>query len=429
MRMSLQDAPIPPDQVIEELVAMTEGGLHGSTGGRFFAWVMGGALPAALAADWLTSAWDQNGALYTTAPAAAVIEEVAGEWMLELLDLPRTASFALTTGCQMAHVTGLAAARHAVLTRHGWNVHEDGLHGAPPIRIFTSEHRHGSIDRAVRLLGLGSRSLQALPTDGHGRVTAATLSHALAGHTGPTIVVLDAADLNIAAVDNCAALVPLAHAAGAWVHVDGAFGLLARASAVAGRRELLTGIELADSWSTDAHKWLNIPFDCGISMVRDREAHRAAMTLSASYITFDQDARSQMDWNPEWSRRARGFALYAGLRELGRSGVASLIDRCCDHCTALVRGLGALPGAEVVWESQLNQGLVRFRDRAPGATDADHDRTTLATIDAINATGEAFFSGVTWQGRQVMRISVVNWRTTDDDVRRTIAAAARVLGG
>ncbi len=425
MHIALEREGVSPDTVIADLVAMTKDGLHAAVSGRFFAWVIGGALPSALAADWLTSAWDQNAAIYSTAPAAAVIEEVAGAWLLDVLDLPRDASFAFTTGCQLAHFTGLAAARFAVLSRAGWDVHEDGLFGAPAIRVLTSEHRHGSIDRAIRFLGIGTNALVSLPTNRVGCLEAATLAAALAASPGPTIVVLDAADLNIGAIDDCSTLIPIAHAAGAWVHIDGAFGLMARASA--SKRELLRGVELADSWATDAHKWLNVPYDCGFAVVRDRAAHRAAMTLTASYILEQTEVRSQIDWNPEWSRRSRGFAVYAALRELGRDGFADLIDRDCAHCHAIVTGIGALDGAEVLWEPRLNQGLVRFVDLRTGATDADHDQRTDAMIDAVNATGEAFFSGTTWQGRRAMRVSVVNWRTNGDDVRRTIAAVASVL--
>ncbi len=410
-----------PVRVIDDLVAMTEGGLLGSAGGRFFAWVIGGSLNSALAADWLTGAWDQNAALYACAPAAAVAEEVAGAWIRELLDLPRDASFAITSGCQLAHFTCLAAARHAVLQRAGWDVGRDGLSGAPQIRVLVNEECHGSITRAVRFLGFGSRHVHALPTDAEGRIGPATLQRALVDHPGPTIVVLDAADLNIAAMDPFAELIPLAHAAGAWVHIDGAFGLIARVSRT--RRAMLAGVELADSWATDGHKWLNVPFDCGIALVRDREAHRAAMTVRASYITAESQARDEIDWNPEWSRRSRGFALYAALRELGRAGLEALVDRCCAHCHAIVSGIGALDGAEMVWEPGLNQGLVRFLDQRPGASGADHDRRTDAVIAAINASGEAFFSGTTWRERRAMRVSVVNWRTSEGDVARAIAAA------
>ncbi|MDB4913845.1 MAG: PLP-dependent enzyme glutamate decarboxylase [Gemmatimonadetes bacterium] len=411
--------------VIDELVAATEGAHLGSVGGRFFAWVIGGALPAALAADWLTSTWDQPSALYRCGPAASIVEEVAGAWVKELLDLPRDTSFAFTTGCQLAHFTALAAARHALLARTGWNVEADGLCGAPPIRVLTSEHRHGSIDRAVRFLGIGTRSLIPLRTDADARITMEALDDAFRESHGPTIVVLNAADLNVAAFDPFAELIPRAHAAGAWVHIDGAFGLFARVSRA--KRSLLAGVEAADSWATDAHKWLNVPFDCGICIIRDRAAHRAAMTVSASYMSPDSNARDQIDWTPEWSRRSRGFAVYAALRELGAEGLEALIDDTCAHCRELVSGLGGLPGAESVVLPQLNQGLVRFRDPAPGAQDDDHDRYTDTVIQAINATGEAFFSGTTWKGRRAMRVSVVNWRTTSADVRRAIEAARLVL--
>jgi glutamate/tyrosine decarboxylase-like PLP-dependent enzyme len=413
-------------EVVDALVAGTAGGHLGSSGGRFFAWVIGGALDSALAADWLTSTWDQNAALHATAPAAAVVEELAGAWLKELLGLPGEASFAFTTGCQLAHFTCLAAARYAVLRALAWDVNADGLFEAPPVCVIVSELRHASVDRALRFLGFGQRALTVVPTMSAGVVDRAAFEAALAREAGPAIVVLDAADLNVAAFDHFAELVPLAKRAGAWVHVDGAFGLIARASR--SKRELMTGIELADSWATDAHKWLNVPFDSGFAVIRDRAAHRASMTVNASYITASEAVRDQIDWNPEWSRRARGFAVYAALRELGRDGVEDLVDRCCAHATALVAGLGALPGARVEWAPTLNQGLVRFLDPRPTATEADHERRTDETIAAINGTGEAFFSGTTWRGRRCMRVSVVSWRTTADDVARAIAAAKLVLG-
>jgi glutamate/tyrosine decarboxylase-like PLP-dependent enzyme len=413
-----------PTDVVDHLVAATDGGLHGSAGGRFFAWVIGGGVPSALAADWLTAAWDQNAGLHAVAPAASVLEEVAGEWLKGLLGLPAEASFAFTTGCQMAHVTCLAAARHAVLRRAGWDVEGDGLAGAPAVRVLASDQRHGSIDRALRLLGLGTRRLEVLPTDRDGTLRPATLAEALRAGTGPAILVLNAADLNVAAFDPFAELVPLAHEAGAWVHVDGAFGLFARASRALGGR--LDGVELADSWATDAHKWLNVPYDCGFAVVRDTAAHRASMTLDAAYLSASAH-RDQLDWNPEFSRRARGFAVYAALLELGRDGVAQLVERTCAHCRALVEGIGALEGAEVLWSPTLNQGLLRFPDPRPDAGRAAHDRSTDTVIAAVNATGEAFFSGTTWRGMRAMRVSVVNWRTTARDVERAVAAVAGVL--
>jgi glutamate/tyrosine decarboxylase-like PLP-dependent enzyme len=421
----LEEQGADPARIIDDLAAATEGGLLGSPGGRFFAWVIGGSLPSALAADWLTSAWDQNAGMYATAPAAAIAEEVAGAWLLDLLDLPRDASFAFVTGCQMAHVTALAAAREGVLRAAGWDVQADGLFGAPRIRVLANDTRHTTVDRALRFLGIGERAVCAIPTDANGRVTEASLESALASNAGPTIVVLAAGDLNTGVFDSFAKLIPIAKSAGAWVHVDGAFGLMARASA--SKRHMVDGIDLADSWATDAHKWLNVPYDSGIAIVKHREAHYTAMTVHASYLYASHEVRDEIDWNPEFSRRARGFTLYAALRELGRDGLSALIDRCCAHCHAIVTGIGALPGAEVLWEPELDQGLVRFLDPRAGATDADHDARTDAVIGAINDTGEAFFGGVTWNGKRAMRVSVVSWRTSDADVARTISAARRVL--
>lgn len=414
---------VSAERVIDDLVRATEGGHVGSASGRFFAWVIGGALPSALAADWLASTWDVNAALYACGPAAAVVEEVVGAWVKDLLGLPAEASFALTTGCQLAHVTCLAAARHAVLRDVGWDVETQGLFGAPAIRVLATEQRHGSIDRALRFLGLGLRSIESLRAEA-GAVAPATLHAALDVRRGPTIVVLNAADLNLGASDAFRELLPIARRAGAWTHIDGAFGLWARASAKQSHQ--VEGAELADSWATDAHKWLNTPQDSGIAIVRDTQAHRAAMTISASYLQSGGDARDAIDWTPDFTRRARGYAVYAALRELGREGVAALVDRCCEHAHALSQGLGALPGAELVAPARLNQAMVRFLD--PRANDeTDHDRRTDTVIRAINDTGEAFFSGTTWRGRRAMRISVVNWRTDESDVRRAIAAAARVL--
>jgi len=414
---------MPPEYVVSHLVKDTRDGLLGSAGGRFFAWVIGGGLDSALAADWLVSTWDQNAALYGCGPATAIIEEVAGEWLKELLDLPREASFAFTTGCQLAHMTGLASARHALLQRSGWDVEARGLFAAPPITLLVNSQRHSSIERAARFLGLGTDAITPLETDHFDRILPRALEVSLRSLSGPAILVLNAADLNIGACDPFSELIPMARDAGAWVHVDGAFGLFARASRA--RRHLVEGIEMADSWATDGHKWLNVPYDCGIAIIRDREAHRAAMTVSASYIEAESAARDQIDWNPEWSRRARGVPVYAALKELGRTGVESLIDRCCDHCTAIVEGIGALPGAEVLALPNLNQGLLRFS--RPGTTAEENDLYTTAVMIRINATGEAFFSDTTWRGRQAMRVSVVNWRTTEQDVQRAIAATAGVL--
>ncbi|HEV1994567.1 MAG TPA: aminotransferase class V-fold PLP-dependent enzyme [Candidatus Acidoferrum sp.] len=422
----LTDRGLPPEQVVTQLIRDVEGGLLGSAGGRFFGWVVGGSLPAALAADWLASAWDQNAALYATAPAAAVVEEVAGSWLKDILRLPAHASFALVSGCQMAHMTCLAAARHALLAKRGWDVEEKGLYAAPPIQILTSAEQHGSYLRAVRLLGLGRSQVTYLAADAQGRLLPGALEEALAKDPlVPTIVLLQAGEINIGAYDSFETVIPIAKRHGAWVHVDGAFGLWAAASPRFAH--LVKGVALADSWATDGHKWLNVPYDCGYAFVADSESHRASMSYRAAYLTHDADARDEMNWNPEWSRRARGFPTYAALRQLGREGVAALVDRCCDHAHALVMGMGRLPGAQVLWEPVINQGLVRFLDPKPGATEEDHDRRTEEVMAAILASGEAFFGGTTWRGRRAMRVSVSSWQTSEKDVQRVVSAVAGIL--
>lgn len=425
------DRPLPhsgadPVEVIDELAQNAEGGIVGSTGGRFFGWIIGGTLPAALAADWLTSVWDQNAAIHACGPAEAVIEEIVGAWLKDIFGLPRTASFAFVTGTQMGHMTCLAAARHRLLQRAAWDVEEQGLAGAPAIRILTSSERHGSIERAIRILGLGKRAIVMLPCDEDGRLEPAMLTQAFeANPEQPTIVLLQAGDLNIGAFDPFAELIPIARKYDAWVHVDGAFGLWAAASQ--SYRHFLRGVDLADSWTNDGHKWLNTPFDCGYAFVADPEAHRGAFSHRTNYTMFVGDARDQIDWNPEWSRRGRGVPTYAALRQLGRSGVAELVERTCAHARALVTGIGGLPGAEVVREPTINQGLVRFLDPRPGTTEQDHDRRTDEAISRIVATGEAFFGGTTWRGKRCMRISVCNWQTNEHDVERAIGAAERIL--
>jgi aromatic-L-amino-acid decarboxylase len=414
---ALADDPLPAEQVVEELLADVEGGIVGCAGGRFYAWVVGGTLPAALAADWLTSVWDQNAGIHASGPAAALTEEAAGGWLKELLNVPDSASFAFVTGCQMAHATCLAAARHKLLRARGWDVEAKGLPGSPPIRILTGSERHGSFMRAVRLIGLGTSSVVNLPVDSEGALEPSVLAHELGRNaTAPTIVLLQAGDLNRGAYDPFSEMIPIAKEFDAWVHVDGAFGLWAAASPRF--RHLLHGSELADSWATDGHKWLNVPYDSGYAFVNDRAAHHASMSHRESYLIHDGAARDQMDWNPEWSRRARGFATYAALRQLGRKGVADLVERCCDHARSLVEGIGALPGAEIVALPKINQGLLRF-----GNDDVFTDRV----IAKVVASGEAWFGGTEWHGERCMRVSVCNWRTTQADVDRVIEAFRKVL--
>ena len=403
----LTEEGVDGDRVIEDLVAATRGGLHASSGGRFFAWVIGGTLPAAIAADWLTSVWDQNGPHFSTSPAAAVCEEVTGAWLKDVLRLPKDASFAFVTGSQMAHMTCLAAARHALLAQRGWAVEAKGLFAAPPIRVLSSEQRHGSIDRALRFLGLGTSHVEFLDLD------PVALEHALRDRQEPAIVLMQAGDINTGAFDDFATLIPIAKRYGAWVHVDGAFGLWAAASPK--YAHLLEGADAADSWVTDGHKWLNVPFDSAYAFVANRDAHYGSMSHRASYLTHDAVARDAGDWTPEWSRRARSFPTNAALRFLGRNGLADLIERCCRHAHNLVTRMGVLPGAEVLAVPIINQGLLRFGDR------------TDEVIAAINATGAAFFSGTTWRGERAMRVSVVSWKTTDEDVDRVVNAVAGVL--
>jgi len=412
---------MPATAVVTAIAAAAEPGLTASAGGRFFAWVKGGALPAALATDIMCSAWDQNVVLASTSPAGAVLEEVAGRFLLQALRLPADSSYAFVTGCQMAHTTALAAARHAVLARKGWDVEARGLQGAPVIRILANAHYHSSVTRALRLLGLGSDSVILVDGSEPGRVGADELRVALAAAPeAPTIVVLNAGDLNIGACDDFATLCPIAQAAGAWVHVDGAFGLWANASPQLA--PLVAGVELADSWATDGHKWLNTPYDCGMAITRDPAAHSAAMRMTADYLTSGGPVRDPMDFTPEWSRRARALPALAALMELGRDGLAAMIERCCDHAAAIFDGIAELDGATGIARPTLNQGLIEFTAR-------DGTNISDAVIAAINVGGEAFVSGGTWADERVMRISVCGWNTSEADVARTVAAAEQALAG
>jgi len=406
---------LPPLQVINELAEDAKDGLLNTAGGRFFGWVIGGGIPVSVAADWLTSAWDQNAAAYACSPTAAIVEEVVAGWLKDILGLPQQASYAFVTGCQMAHVTALAAARHRVLADYGWSAERQGLAGSPPIRVLVGEH-HETLLRALRHLGIGTDAVVQVAMKDDGTMDVAALKIELEKNSDmPTIVSLAAGDLNRGAFDPFDDICDLAHAHNAWVHIDGAFGLWVASSPR--YRHLVKGIEKADSWATDAHKWLNVPYDSGIAFIADSESHKIAMTIPAPYKVEVDDVRDQFEWGPEWSRRARGIPIYAALRTLGRNGVAEMIERCCDLTRDFVAELGKLPGVEVLTSPVINQGLVRFT-----APDGDHDRRTDEVITRINESGEAWFGPTVWNDMRVMRISVSNFRTTRNDIDRAIAA-------
>jgi glutamate/tyrosine decarboxylase-like PLP-dependent enzyme len=413
---AVPDRPADPAEVVEELAAVGEQGVMAIGSGRWYGFVAGGAVPASLAADWLVSAWDQNTGLAEPTPATSALEAVAGRWVLELLGLPPDSSFAFVTGCQMAHVTCLAAARHSVYRRAGWDLPQRGLAGAPPLRVVLGGKRHVTIKRALRLLGIGESQEVVLPADSEGRMATEHLEDALDGST-PTIVCAQAGEVNTGAFDDLEAIVELASRSGAWVHVDGAFGLWAAVSPTLAH--LVAGHERADSWATDGHKWLNVPFDCGIAMCAHREDHEAAMEYAAPYLAVSEShvARDPMGYSPEFSRRARAVPVWAAIRELGRDGITALVDRCCAHARAIAEGLAALPGCEIVNDVVLNQVLFRFED----------DERTQAILAAVQKEGEAWMSPTTWDGRFTIRISVVGWRTSERDVERTVAAFARAV--
>ncbi len=413
----LPDAGIDPHRVIDDLARAADPGLVASAGPRYFGFVIGGSYPVAVAADWLTSAWDQNAGLYISSPAAAVVEEVAASWLLDLLGLPLDASVGFVTGATIANFTCLAAARHAVLRRAGWDVEADGLQGAPRVQVVAGEEAHVTIFAALRMLGLGSRRVHRIPTDGQGRMQVAPLAATLAECSGPTIVCAQAGNVTTGAFDPLAEIAAIAQDHRAWLHVDGAFGLWAAASPAL--RDRIAGVERGDSWSMDAHKWLNVPYDSGIAIVRDSQEHRAAMSASAAYLvqTAGQE-RDSFDWVPEFSRRARGFPVYATLRSLGRQGAAALIERCCALARLMAERLQTAPGVTILNDVVLNQVLVRFHPPRGG----DADRFTNGVVARVQRDGTCWLGGTTWHGMVAMRISVSNWSTTDEDIERSAAA-------
>lgn len=409
----LPDGPTPANGVIQQLADAVTPALVATTGPRYFGFVIGGSLDAATAADVLTTGWDQNAFNAVTSPAAALVEEVAGVWLKDLFGLPSGASFGFVTGGQGANTVCLAAARHHVLATVGWDVERRGLSGAPIVRVVASAERHGTIDRAMRLLGMGTDTVKPVATDSQGAVDVNDLERELASQAGgPTIVCLQSGNVNSGAFDDLAIATAIAHEYGAWVHVDGAFGLWAAASEAT--RHLVAGVEGADSWAADGHKWLNVPYDSGYAFCAHPHAHTAAMSYAAAYLTGPGESgpRAPGDYVPESSRRARGFATWAALRQLGRLGVSELIERCCTLARYFAHRLAALDGITVVNDVVLNQVLVSFGD----------DEETDRVIDAVQRSGECWMGATSWHGQRLMRISVSSWRTTEADVNRSVAA-------
>ncbi len=411
----LPAAPTAPDRVIDDLLAAADPGLVATAGPRFFGFVVGGSLPAATAADLLAVGWDQLAFNATTSPAAGAVEEVAGGWLKRLLGLPATASVGFGTGAQSANTVGLAAARHRVLEAAGWDVERDGLAGSPRLRVVASAERHGTVDRSLRLLGLGTGSVTEVAAGPQGAIDIDDLARVLDRDPDvPTIVVLQSGNVNTGACDDLRAAIGLARSVpDRWVHVDGAFGLWA--AACPETRHLVDGIELADSWCTDGHKWLNVPYDCGLVFCADPATHVGATAYAAAYLTGAGAAGSPADFVLESSRRARGFAVWAALLELGTDGVADLVRRCCALARRFADGLAA-GGVQIANDVVLNQVLARFGS----------DARTDAVIDRVQREGTCWLGGTTWHGRRHMRVSVSNWSTTEDDVDRSVAAILRV---
>ena len=414
----LPEEGVAAEEVVTGLIKGAERGVVASAGPRYFGFVIGGAVPAALAADWLTSTWDQNGVLYATSPAAAATEMIVAEWLLELLDLPRASSVGFTTGCQMANFVGLAAGRRSVLLKRGWDVEQDGLQGAPRVRVVVGGERHVTIAVAMQMLGLGAAIIEPVPADDQGRMRPDALEEVLAAgdRSAPTLVCAQVGNVNTGASDDIAAIAPIVHGLDAsWLHVDGAFGLWART--VPELRPQVNGLDQADSWATDVHKWLNVPYDSGLVIVRDAAAHRASMVMRAAYlVTATGEERDPSEYVPESSRRARGFALYAALRSLGRTGVEDLVRRCCALAARMGAQLAREPGVEVLNDVVLNQVLVRF---------GDDDDLTRDVIRRVQEDGTCWLGGSTWQGKAVMRISVSSWATTEADADLSVDAIKR----
>lgn len=410
----LPTEPTDPGAVVDELVRLAEPGLMAMPSSRFFGWVIGGTLPAALGADWMVSAWDQNAAMRLATPATAAAEEVAGRWLVELLGLPTSSAVGFVTGGTTANFVGLAAGRHFVLDQAGWDLEADGMSGAPKVTVLVGEERHTSVDMALRYLGLGRG--QNVAADDQGRILPEALAEALADVDGPVIVALQAGNLHSGAFDPMRECIELAHASGAWVHVDGAFGLW---GAVSDQwRDATDGLDLADSWATDAHKTLNVPYDCGVAIVSRPAVLQAVFGARPAYLIQDDDAPADpFERVPEFSRRARGVPVWAALRQLGRGGVVGLVEGLAAHARALAAGIAALPGAEVLNDVVFTQVSVAFGS----------DERTKAVTRALIEEGVVWMSGSRWRGRDILRISVSNWSTDDGDVTAAIAAVARAI--
>ncbi len=404
----LPATPTDPDTVLELLDARCSPATLAMAGRRFFGFVIGGSLPVTLAANWLAGAWDQNTALYRVTPATALLEQVALSWLVDLFGLPEKSGGAFVTGATVANLAALSAARHAVYTQAGWDIEGDGLVGAPPVTVVIGAEAHPSVFKSLGILGLGRNRVVRIPVDGQGRLRADRLPQM----SGPTIVCAQAGNVNTGAFDPFEEICARAHEAGAWVHVDGAFGLWA--AATPGREHLVRGMADADSWATDAHKWLNVPYDSGLAFVRDERALRAAMAITAEYLPTETDERNPADYTPELSRRARGVEVWAALRHLGRAGVADLVERTCAHARTFAEGLAAA-GYEILNDVVLNQVLVSFGDAA----------TTEAVIADLQRDGTCWCGSTRWQERTAMRISVSSWVTTDEDVRVSLEAMLR----
>jgi glutamate/tyrosine decarboxylase-like PLP-dependent enzyme len=405
-----------PTAVVDALAAGVEPGLVATAGPRHFGFVIGGALPAALAADWLVSAWDQNAAFHALSPAAAAIEEITSAWAVDVLGLPTQAGVGFVTGGQGANTTCLAAARHAVLAKAGWDVESDGLIGAPPVRIFCGAQAHATIDTALRLLGLGGNTAVRVAADDQGRMRPDALGDALGRSSGPAIVCAQAGNVATGAFDAFEPIAQACAAHGAWLHVDGAFGLWA--AATPSLRHLTKGVDRADSWAIDAHKWLNVPYDAAMAIVADADALVAAMSLAGPYLVADPGQRDSTNYVPESSRRARAVPIYAALRSLGRAGIAELVDRNSAAARRMAERLATIPGARIINDVVLNQVLVAL----PGGDDANR-----AAVATVQRDGTCWLGGTTWNGQYVLRVSVSNWATTDDDIDRSAEAIARAV--